>query len=360
MLWSVTLRRLFPAVMIVLAVAATTGLTAAAPPGRLAFVSFQDGATRITTVRADGTGRRHLTPPGGAAHSPGWSPDGRRIVYAAQRDGRWRIYVMNADGSRRRRLTSGTGDHIFPAWSPDGRRIAFVRRLGADEQIDAMSADGSHRRRLTTSPGKHTVPTWSPDGQWIAFVSTRDRGVPQLFVMRPDGGGVRQLSRPERYVSNAYAQGEKTLERTGVLLRPGMLHPAWSPDSRSLAFVTRVGRAEQQISIVDVDGGAPRRLSTGYAPAWSPDGGRIAFVVARVGDSQIYVMNTDGTGLRRLTSEGANMLPAWSRHGRWLAFLYAGEGGLGLYVMRPDGTGRRRLGDAGGDLTMGPSLSWQP
>ena len=139
-----------------------------------------------------------------------------------------------------------------------------------------------------------------------------------------------------------------------------MLHPAWSPDGRQIAFVTRVGRAEQQISIVHRDGGAPRRLSTGYAPAWSPNGTRIAFVVARVGDSQIYVMNSDGTALRRLTSDGANMLPLWSPDGQWLAFLTANERGLGLYVMRPDGTGRRRLGEAAGDLSMGPVIAWQP
>ena len=337
-----------------------TAAAVAAPASRLAFVSSEGGGMRISIATTSGA-LAAVTAREVIAHSPGWSPDGRRLVYAAATlDGLWHIHVMNTDGSRSLRLTSGDGDHVFPAWSPDGRHVLYVRRHGADEQIYVMDPDGRLTRRLTAPPGRSTVPVWSPDGRWIAFVSTRGGGVPQLFVMREDGTEQRQLSRADAYVGNAYGRGAKTVEPIGVLLRPGMLHPGWSPDGTRIAFVTRVGRAEQQILIVDRTGGEPRRLSTGYAPAWSPDGTRIAFVVARVGDSQIYVMKSDGTALRRLTSGGANMLPVWSRDGRWLAFLGADERGLGLYVMRADGTDRRRLGEAAGDLSMGPVIAWQP
>lgn len=357
MMGAMTARALAAAFTALLAFA--PGAPAAADEPQLAFVASERGGTRIALTGISGP-PQDVSAGGGTAHSPAWSPDGRRLAYAAAYGGAWQIYVRDVTSRRTRRITSGAGDHIFPAWSPDGARIAYVLRRDGDEQIHLIAADGSGARRLTGPPGRSTVPVWSPDGRRIAFVSTRDRGTPQLFVMRPDGGGMRQLSRAEADIGRAGGRGGVTVEPSGVLLRPGMLHPVWSPDGSRIAYVTRVGRAEQQIMIVSPEGRDPRRLSTGYAPAWSPDGTRIAFVVARVGDSQLYVMRTDGTGLRRLTSSGANMLPAWSPDGRWLAFLTADERGLSVVVMRPDGSRRRRIGTAGGDLSMGPSLAWRP
>jgi Tol biopolymer transport system component len=145
-----------------------------------------------------------------------------------------------------------------------------------------------------------------------------------------------------------------------VLLRPGVLRPVWSPDSRWIAFVTRVGRAEQQTWLASPEDTGLVRVGTGYAPAWSPDGRRIAFVVARVGDAQIYVMNADGSRLVRLTASGVNILPAWSPDGRWLAFLGSRDGDLDVWIMGADSSAQRRLAGAAGDLSMLPVVSWRP
>ena len=100
---------------------------------------------------------------------------------------------------------------------------------------------------------------------------------------------------------------------------------AWSPDGRKLAFVSRRD-GNSEIYVINADGSEQENLTQHPArdshPSWSRDGRKLAFVSRRDGNSEIYVMNADGSGLRNVTRAPSNDLdPAWSPDGRAIAFV---------------------------------------
>jgi len=309
----------------------------------LAVASPVRSTVQLTLVSTDGLSMRRLTDDPGAVSGIAWDPGGRRIAFVYDARGSKQIRIIARTGAELTTLASLPGDHVSPAWSPDGRRIAFISTRAGGRHVFVMNADGRGLRQVTRRGSFRTV-SWSPDGRSLAAVGERASGEElDLYVMRPDGRGLRRIS------------------HAPMLPRPGMMHPAWSPDGRRLAYVTRVGRAEQEVTIASVDGRSRRRLSTGYAPAWAPDGRRLAVVVARVGDAQIYVMNPDGTQTRQLLrGQGIFLLPAWAPDGSAIAFLAIRGGDLAVAVVRPDGSGERRLLSTTSDLTGLPLFAWRP
>lgn len=270
------------------------GDTTGGPPG----TAYRSG---VWVVRSDGSGLRRLTPNSIGAAQPAWSPDGKRIVFVgspAGDDFAFDLYVMRADGSGLRRLVKLRGGAEAPDWSPDGRTIVFAR-YGASflSDIYAVGAHGRGLRRLTGAPGDDTDPAWTPDGRLIAFGSGR-LGSFHVYVMNPDGSGQRLLIR----------------KRSG--------EPAWSPDGRQIAYAS-ARDGDPDIFVANADGSGERVLTRNTAqdfpPTWSPNGRRIAFASNRPAkareDSQefdVWVMNADGSGQRRVTRmPGGEWNPAW-------------------------------------------------
>ncbi|MBU0494964.1 MAG: hypothetical protein KKA73_17460 [Chloroflexi bacterium] len=280
--------------------------------GRIVFVSDRDGNNEIYIMNADGTDQRRLTDHAADDRSPVWSPGGDWIAFESNRHGRWGVYVMavpdgtGADGTDVQLLTPRASECRDPAWSPNGSQIAFSR-FANNANLWVMDADGANAQQLTRlSRDKDAYnPTWSPDGSQIACAvdshPAAGDGVWEILVLDVLGA----------LKGNASL---RALPRAGDYLNE---QPAWSPDGSQIAF-----SAEQEghvgIYVVNADGTGLRRVSPAdqdvgdQAPAWSPDGMRIAFQSNPGGRWGIYIMDTDGTNQQPLTTDSANDFePDW-------------------------------------------------
>jgi dipeptidyl aminopeptidase/acylaminoacyl peptidase len=272
-------------------------------------------------------------------NDPQLSPDGTEIVYARTwidkiNDKRETdLWIMNANGSHNRFLIRGGS----PQWSPDGTRIAYTAQgepKGSQIFVKYKGTEGSTQiTRLEKSPSNIT---WSPDGQHLAFtmivpaknpwpvkipgkpegakwteeprfinnlVYRRDRqgfleeGYVHIFIVPANGGTARQVT-----------SGDWDHGTSGI---------SWTRDGKEIVFSSlRIPEAEyayreSEIYAVNVNTGEVRQLTTrkgpDNAPVVSPDGKMVAYTGYdwtddTYRDSQLYVMNIDGTGHRSLTA----------------------------------------------------------
>jgi TolB protein len=258
------------------------------PDGRrIAFVasSVPGGPRALYVLNADGSGVRLLVESGFDAGWPSWSPDGRSIAFqhATETRSGSDIYLVNADGGGLRSLVA---DGAEPVWGPGGRKIAFSRRTpGGNSRILAVSPDRSGLRLVADSHDEcetYVAPSWSPNGERVAFSAT-GAGYECGFA---------------NFIGSSRGYGAKVK----VLVRGSFAEPDWSPDGTRMAV--RDFSASSMVATFDLRTARMKYLRGGWHPRWSPKGERIVFVRGTSGPkarSQLYVMNADGSQLRRLT-----------------------------------------------------------
>jgi len=276
--------------------------------------------------------------------SPTLSPDGNRLVFLSDRSGYVGVYLASAlDGELLDQLVRGERTDEFEtlhvlrpgfSWSPDGDTLCFVAKAGEADALHIVDAESGDVVRSLRFPldGMFT-PAWSPDGSSIAFVGTK-YGASELYVTDPEGRDLVKLT-------DDYAD-----ERD----------PCWSPDGRRIAFAAdrdsppspRFERA-YDIYAIDVATGDVERLvaSAGNesSPAWSPDGRTIVYVSDRGGTPDLYAATLDDSTSLRLTDlVGGAASPSWDGAGKRLAFALYGEGGWDIAVAKDPLTALRGEG----------------
>ena len=253
------------------------------------------------------------------------------------------VAVVNEDGSGLVELTSGNADRD-PSWSPDGKHIVYAgERLGGTNII-RMNADGTGQTALTDTqfPLGNFEPVWSPDGKKIAFVSSRaGAGRGEIWVMNADG------TNPVRLTINT----QVAVDLGGPIYGKDF-GPVWSPDGTKIAFwSTRLDLGNSDIYVMNADGTNPTRLTNNNAndsePVWSRDGKRIAFFSRGFEREGVYEIDATGGNERWIT----NGLPYdWSPDG--LRFLITdldpAANALAVYAVNADGSNRVRITNTGG------------
>jgi len=321
--------------------------------------------------------------------SPRISPDGRSVVYVEKRSNLQRnryendLVLVDLRSGRSRTLTPEETSDTDPQWMPDSRSIVFVSNRGDAANLWRISLDDDTPQALTRLRGALSSPRVSPDGHRIAYCHAPRTATQEMLAGGKEHPGpqFRHLTRlgykldGHGYFDDAWMHVYVLDLRTGRSRRltSGRFHdsqPAWSPNGRSLAFVSnRIPRADVHVAnsdifVVAATGGTPRQVTRqrgmAFAPSWSPDGRTIACIGHTefpdwVHHPGVMTVSARGGRLHELTRhadlycaneiigdtkdvpEGTAPQPLWSPNGKKLRFLGSQDGTANLYEIAADG-----------------------
>lgn len=210
--------------------------------------------------------------------------------------------------------------------TPKPYRLAFTSRPGGLPQVYVVNPDGTGLLQISATSDYATDPSWTPSGSSISFSNTDyDSLESDIYIVSPDGSG-----------------------QVNLTASPGAfdVEARWSPDGRQVAFVTYVG-GNFDIYSMDANGSSLRRLTNESSeetkPEWSPLGD-LAFLSTRDGNREIYVMKPDGSMQQRITNTPSDEWTfAWSPDGSRIAFPSDRSGNVDVYVVTADGASEQRI-----------------
>ena len=357
---------------------------AISPDGKtVAFVAPSAGRRQIWVRLLAGGVPLQITHDDADHEEPRWTPDSSSLIYflpAASESGQGTICEVSALGGAPRRvasaLTAGDVSH-------DGRRIAAFQSTDAGVQLVSITRGRSGFEQLRRWPGgAYDRPRWSPDDRWIAF----HQGVVDVFDeaidIIPSAGG-----EPRVVLHGDTLQGMGWLsDGSGLVYSSSAGSTILYPPIFNLRTIRRDGSGDRQltfgdISYVDPDVAASGRLvatriysrtdvwrfpvsgspventsngvritqQTGQVrtPSVSPDGKQIVYLSDSGGHGNLWVSQSDGSGVRQITFETDPAtvvgVPMWSPAGDRIVFILTRRGKTGEWLVNPDGSGVRQL-----------------
>src|SRR5207237_1134034 len=282
------------------------------------------------------------------------SPDGAWVAYTVARADSTEdkqpgaVWMTSWDGTRTLRLTNSKEGESAPRWSPDGRWLAFLSsREDEHAQVWLLDRSGGEGRKLTSFGGDVEDYVWAPDGKRLAaVVGEADTAKPKTpapividrFQFKQDEVGYLGKERRHLYLIDVETG-------KGTILTPGPydeLLPAWSPDGRSLAFVSK-RRADfdrdnnWDLYVMEAaPGAAPGRSVVN--PPWSRDGAAMLYRAEDDRAVQLERIPAGGGAIERLIA-GARVVTG---------FTAAPRGRVAVAVSTPDAPAEVFALDGGG------------
>lgn len=252
-----------------------------------------------------------------------------KIYYVSTRSGYKEIWAMDYDGAKQHQLTHLNSVALSPRVSPDNSRVVFNCFLGGAWQLCMHSLDLGGMVSFPRFGGSSFSPAWSSDGSKLAFSSSmgsRDPD-PSIFAIDASGTGPKRLT---------------------VFKGPN-LRPVWNPKTNAeIAWVSR-RNGQTQIYMMDADGSNVQQVTAeGTAdPSWALNGLTLAFTWTEPGvlaRADIYVMDVSSRQFVQLTHDsGRNVFPSWSPDGRHIVFQSDRTGSEQIWSMLADGTHQHQL-----------------
>ena len=266
---------------------------------------------------------------------------GSRIVFVSDRTGSKEIWVMNWDGTDQRQITKYNSISTFPSVSPDGHTVAFTTYATGYPAVQLFSLDTGRKLPFYNQRASmNAFVSFTPDSKQVVFSSTAAGGAAQLYIANADGTGFRRITNSGVIEVEAKINPKTGTDMVDVSGRSGLpqvykmniegadvqrlsagtgeaTNPSWSPDGSHIAFAWTKGfePGNYNIFVMDVINRETVQLTSNEGrnenPNWAPDGAHIVYASKRGRQSQIWVMNADGTGKHALTETGSNEKPVW-------------------------------------------------
>lgn len=261
---------------------------------KIAFVGQKENGRELFVMDYDGYDPQQVTADGYLNLMPTWAPDRKSLVYTAYRDRKQQIMRRELATGREEVLVSPASLNITGTFTPDGQSLTYASAHEGNSDIYQIALDSRSTKQLTSDNSADLSPSWSPDGRHMAFTSDRG-GRPQIYIMDADGSNVRRLTYDGDY--NAA--------------------PAWSPKGDWIVYVCRIPNEGFKLCLISPSGEHRKQLTSGQSiddsPSWAPNGRHIVFSSIRRGESQLYIITSEGTGLEKISLKGEHLSsPSWS------------------------------------------------
>ena len=359
------------------------------PDGKKVF--FMKEGDGKTTYLANADGSYETSLPLLVGNSD-WAPDSSRFVYETRYEDHAEIFLYSVATKQNVDLTHNKNFNADPSFSPDGNQIAFLSGIDGNPEIYTMDLNGEHWRRLTNHPAFDNFPTISPDGTQLLFTSNRDGEEAHLYIRNlndespptrltdwsgvegahakcwsPDGTQIAVSSdingKDQIFLLNVepYKPEEMLSDSSADLEGPRL-----SRDGKKLVYQARLVDQSIELRLTNIEDQSTRAIyktepgmSTGFfsGPNWSPDGSQIVFASKASGNADIYVINSDGSALKKLTDDPLpDLSPVFSADGKEIFFVRDIYGKAKLFRMNADGSDARPLTGKEG-YEMSPGIS---